>query len=181
MFNLKSRTNDNKELTLIEDVNIYVTTEFYEIIKDLLELNEVKELKNYPQHVGTSRLEHSIYVANFSYNWAKRFNLDYRSAARGGLLHDLFHYNWHESKQPEGNHAMAHPKIALRNAKQLALLNKIEIDAIEKHMWPVTLLPPVYKESMLVTLADKFSASVEIFLGFKNARKTKLALKKTEC
>lgn len=151
--------------------------EFYEIVDDLLSLKEVKELDNYPQHVGTSRFTHSMYVAYCSYKWAKFLNLDYRSAARGGLLHDLFHYNWSEDKQVEGYHAKAHPIIALRTAKELVVLNKVECDAIEKHMWPVTFKPPRYLESYIVTFADKYCATIEIFLGlnFAKSKETILA------
>lgn len=142
-------------------------TEFYDCIKDILELKEVQQLADYEQHIGTSRLDHSLYVSYYAYKWAKNIRCDYKSSARGGLLHDLFHYNWWEERHPDGRHAWTHPKIALRNAKELMLLNKIECDCIEKHMWPLCLSAPIYLESILVTLADKYSATVEVFAGSK--------------
>lgn len=154
--------------------------EFYEIIEDLLELEDVQGLHNFSQHLNTSRLEHSIYVAYFSYLSAKKMKLDYKSAARGALLHDLFHYNWWEHKHESGNHAKNHPKIALENARNLVKLNDIEADSILKHMWPLTISPPAYKESIIVTLADKVSATMEVFSGMGYKSKMKKALKKAE-
>ncbi len=142
-------------------------TQFYDCIKDILELDEIMALSTYDQHVGTSRLDHSLYVAYYAYKWAKSINADFKSSARGGLLHDLFHYNWWEDNHLEGKHAWTHPKIALRNAKEVVLLNKIECDCIVKHMWPLSLSMPRYKESYLVTFADKYSATVEVFLGLR--------------
>ena len=37
-----------------------------------------------------------------------------------------------------------------------------EADAILKHMWPLYLGMPKYKESYAVTLADKYAATLEI-------------------
>lgn len=142
--------------------------EFYNTIKDLIELKEVLDLANFEQHVGTSRLDHSLYVSYYAYCFAKKMNFNYRSAARGGLLHDLFHYNWSEVRHPEGRHAWTHPKIAANNAKEIAVLNKVELDCIEKHMWPLCIGAPKYVESYFVTLADKYTATVEIFVGLKS-------------
>ena len=54
-----------------------------------------------------------------------------------------------------------HPKIALRNATQIFNLNDIEKDVIVNHMWPVTIKIPHYKETVVVTFADKYSAIFE--------------------
>ena len=42
-------------------------------------------------------------------------------------------------------------------------LNEIEKDIISKHMFPLTFMPPRYRESVLVTLADKWCAICETF------------------
>ncbi len=139
-------------------------TEFFNCISELLEISDVQQLSNFAQHFKTNRLQHSLNVAYYSYRICKRLGLDYRSAARAGVLHDLFLYDWRKEKQPEGNHAKAHPRVALRNAERIADLNKVEKDAIVKHMWPLTVRPPRYKESMIVSMADKYSACYEIAL-----------------
>ena len=39
----------------------------------------------------------------------------------------------------------------------------MERDIIKKHMFPLTLTPPAYKESLLVCLVDKACSIYEIF------------------
>lgn len=135
--------------------------EFSDCVDDLLELEEVQKLEDYYQHCNTSRLQHSLNVAYYSYLMSKILHFDYRSAARAGMLHDLFWYDWRTEKH-EQLHAFHHPKEALRNARKITTLNKVEEDAIIKHMWPLSNGIPKYKESIIVTLADKYCATVEI-------------------
>jgi uncharacterized protein len=40
-------------------------------------------------------------------------------------------------------------------------LNDIEKDIIEKHMWPLTLKLPKYKEAFIVSFVDKYCAFME--------------------
>ena len=42
-------------------------------------------------------------------------------------------------------------------------LNDLEKDVIVKHMWPLTIKFPKYKESYIVTFVDKYCATVEFF------------------
>ena len=152
----------------VSDFNVLSTkdesemAEFYACIEDLLQAEDVQKLSLFTQHLNTSRLQHSINVAYYSFAWCKKMGLDYTSAARAGMLHDLYLYDWRDGRQPEGSHVKAHPIVALRNAKKIAELNAIEEDAILRHMWPGTLKPPKYKESMVVSMADKYSAYREV-------------------
>ncbi len=135
-------------------------TEFYSIIKDLISNETVQQMKNFRHHYNCNCYDHCIEVAYFSYIICKKFNLDYVSAARAGILHDLFLYDWrHSSKNLNRPHAFIHPKIALYNAQKLFMLNSKEQDIILKHMWPVTFFHfPKYKESFIITITDKISA-----------------------
>lgn len=136
--------------------------EFYEIIKDLRRNETVLKMKNYKQHYDCDCYEHCLEVAYWSYCFCKKFNLDYRAAARAGMLHDLFLYDWRNSRKKlnlEDWHAFIHPQIALKNALEICELSEIEQDIILKHMWPVTLFKiPKYKESYVITIMDKLSA-----------------------
>lgn len=145
--------------------NIVYDNEFEEIIRDLIENETVQEMKQYIQHCDTTCFDHCKNVAYYSYLICKKHRLDFYSAARGGMLHDLFLYNWRKSErrvQLEGLHAFVHPKIALINSMKLFHLNNIEKDVILKHMWPVTFFSfPKYKESYIITLVDKYCAIEE--------------------
>lgn len=90
-------------------------------------------------------------------------DLDYRSAARGEILHDFFLYGWHVEKPYRGLHGFAHPRMALRNANQYFHLNELEQDVITNHMWPLTITLPKYKEAYIAPIADKYCAFMEIF------------------
>jgi uncharacterized membrane protein len=144
--------------------------EFYDITKDIYTHDEFMKLKLHNHH-NSSIYDHVMDVSYFSYRACKFLKLDYRSAARGALLHDFFLYNWRNHDVPdlpaEKFHGIEHPKIAVANAKKYFILNDIEKDIIRKHMWPLTLVPPKYKESFIVSFADKYLASKEFFDKFK--------------
>ncbi len=149
-----------------------IAYEYLKCVSELLESENVKDLDNYSQHLNTSRLQHSINVSYYSYLICKRLKFDYKSAARAGLLHDLYLYNRHICKFEE-SHTIYHPKEALRNAKKIVELNEIEEDAILKHMWPLCKGLPKYKETVVVTLADKYCATAEIIKQINNSLKPK--------
>lgn len=134
--------------------------EFFEITKYLINHPTVLQMKNYRQHYDTNCYDHCIEVAYWSYRFCKKHNLDYVSMARAAILHDLFLYDWRHSKAMlKGWHAFRHPQIALENALKICDLNEKEKDIILKHMWPVTFFQfPKYKESFIITIADKLSA-----------------------
>ena len=135
--------------------------EFMDCISDLLELEGVQKLSEYFQHCSTTRLQHSINVAYHSYRICKFLHFDYKSAARAGLLHDLFYYDWTTEKTPE-RHTFYHPKEALKNALEMTDINAIEADAIVMHMWPRCFGIPRYKESYVITVTDKYCAVMEV-------------------
>lgn len=152
----------------LDNLNSSVAAEFQECISDLINLPEIQELNDYSQHAGTSRYQHSLNVSYYSFLMAKSLGCDYVSAARGGLLHDLFYYNFKSTTLSCSKHAYWHPRIALENAKSIANLNKVEEDIIIKHMWPMTGALPKYKESFIVTVADKYCATYEVTGAINN-------------
>lgn len=138
--------------------------EFYEAIKDLVEHPIVLEMKKYPHHCNTSCYQHCLNVAYYNFKLCKAFGLDAKSAARAGMLHDLFLYDWrtHAKITNEYFHAMTHPKKALNNAKKYFLLNELEQEIIIKHMWPLTVIPPRSWEAFIIGMTDKYCGFFEI-------------------
>lgn len=135
--------------------------EYQSIVKELIENETVLEMKNYRQHYETDCFEHCYAASFYCYKICKRLGLDYKSAARGALLHDLFLYDWREKSDRKGLHAFTHGKCALENANKLFKLNKIEQNMILRHMWPVTVVPPRYIEGFILTIVDKHCAMEE--------------------
>ena len=135
--------------------------EFMNIVKDILSDKTVQNLHLYKHHYISSRYEHCLSVAYNSYKICKFLGLDHVSAARAGVLHDLFLYDCENPETRPQKHIKEHPKIALANAEKLFLLNDIEKDIILKHMWPVTFSTPRYIETFIVTFVDKYCAVKE--------------------
>ncbi len=142
--------------------------EFIQILEPLLKTKEVRCLSEFRHHRYNTRLDHSLEVAWHSYVAAKRLSLDFVAAARGGLLHDLFFYDW----LTEGtiSHGHRHPQISLQNALKITELSILEIDMIKKHMWPLTLNPPRYIESWIVCFADTYCGIKDCVSLLKGAR-----------
>lgn len=142
--------------------------EYIKIVKPLLMNDKVLSMKKYIQHGNTTTLEHCLNVSYTCYRFAKILKLDYKAAARAALLHDLYLYDWHEDIPEEidklGKHAFYHPKVALKNALQVDKLNFCERDMIMRHMWPVTVVLPKFKETWLIVFIDKYCAMYEFFL-----------------
>lgn len=147
-----------------------IDAEFYRCIEDLIDTPEVQEMCHIPQHGSVSCFAHSVFVAYLSYRTCRKFGWDYRAAARGGLLHDLFLYDWRE-KTHDGMHAFSHPRAAAQNAARICELSECERDIILTHMWPVTPLAFYgYRESFVVSCVDKLCATAEAFRVFHRLR-----------
>lgn len=125
-------------------------------ISGIIEHPEFQSMRNYRHHGNMDCLSHSLRVADMAFSFAVRFNVDVVTTLRGALLHDFYLYDWHEPKH--SLHGYRHPYEALRKAEKRFELNFIERDIIKKHMFPLTLMPPLYRESWIVCIADKISA-----------------------
>lgn len=135
---------------------------FNSCIADLLSSPTVQSMHQYTQHSVVSTLEHCLFVSYVSFLVCRFLQWNFYVAARGGLLHDLFLYDWHDESSRGRLHGFTHPKKALRNANDLFKLNPMEQDIILKHMWPLTIRPPKYRESFVVCMADKFCCIAEV-------------------
>lgn len=145
-----------KELT---DIN------FYDCISDIISCNEVEQLKDITHHISTTRFQHCVNVSYYSYIVCRKFRFNARSAARAGMLHDLFYYDRKEyndhKEKGQISHSQLHSLMAAENASKLTDISELERDIIEKHMWPVTRKLPKYKESYVISFVDKYCAVLE--------------------
>ncbi|MET3559124.1 uncharacterized protein ABID29_002273 [Streptococcus rupicaprae] len=146
--------------------------EYMAYVGQLIDNPRVKRMEAIVHHHHSTRLQHSINVSYTSYKIAKKLGWDAKATARGGLLHDMFYYDWRDTKFNK-SHAWVHPRIALRNARKVTDINKKEEDIIVKHMWGATLAPPRYKESYIVTAVDKYWAVKEAITPFREAIKSR--------
>lgn len=144
--------------------------EYMECVRDLMEHPIVQSMEQYIQHGNTTCLEHCIRVSYLSYHICRKFGWNSRDAARGGLLHDLFLYDWHTHGRETGErfHGFTHPGAALRNARQYFALSAEEADIILRHMWPLTPVPPKTGAGFAVVYADKVCSVTETALQVRN-------------
>lgn len=152
-LNLRAKSNSFKDYT--------------KCVEDLIQSDIIGMMTGFIQHGSVTCFDHSLSVSYYSYLVCRVLRLDFRSAARGGLLHDLFLYDWHKTKLVGGMHGFTHPYTAYENASKHFTLSKLEKDIIIKHMWPLTIRLPRYKEAFVVSFVDKYCALVEIFKFFR--------------
>lgn len=138
-----------------------IAAEYREAISQLLQSPEFSALADFRHHKMT-RQQHSFNVSWYGFRLARLFRLDAAAAARSGLLHDLFYYNFREAHCSKNQHIYQHPQQALVNARQLTELSPKEEDIILNHMWPMCPRRPQYKETYLVSLIDKYCCLLEL-------------------
>jgi uncharacterized protein len=133
--------------------------------KEIIESDKFKESGAYIQHGSMTVDKHCINVARYSLMLADKLKVDCNKEEmiRGALLHDYFQYDWHDSKisMRRRLHGFYHPGIALHNAALEYTLTSREKDIIKKHMWPLTVVPPLCKEAWMVSAADKWCSLME--------------------
>ncbi len=153
-------------------------SEYFDCIRDYYYTDEFQSMSHFSQHGSVDRVQHINSVAYISYRIAKKYNMDYYKTARGALLHDLFYYDWRDSDPSHRLHGINHPRYALENARVLSAKNNVELTLLEeniirRHMFPLTIVPPRYKESVIVSMVDKYVAAMEMmaFVTSKMPRK----------
>ena len=144
--------------------------EYMECVRDILCHPVFQSMDQYIQHGTTTCKTHCMQVSYLGYKLCKQLGGNWRSAARAGLLHDLFLYDWHTHAKETGQyfHGFTHPKAALANADRYFRLTGEERMIILRHMWPLTLVPPTSRAGYAVTCADKYCSTVETTARFKH-------------
>ena len=145
---------------------------FMECVRDILEHPVFNSMDQYIQHGNTTCRTHCIQVSYLAYRICRRYGGNARSAARAGLLHDLFLYDWHTHARETGEHfhGFTHPKRALKNAERNFELTEEERGIILHHMWPLTPVPPASAAGFAIVWADKFCSASETFARLWNLR-----------
>lgn len=134
-------------------------------VSDLLQDDDVQSMRRLPQHRAyVSCYHHCLLVSYASWRLCDWLGLDARAAARGGLLHDLYLYDWKDkSTHPDFCHGTHHPEVALQNARARFTLFWREEDIIRSHMFPYT-PTKFYRclESAVVSTVDKLCTLAEL-------------------
>lgn len=131
----------------------------------LLHEGRLAQTKKYTQHSDMSVYQHCCHVAYMCCVLSMEIGIavSWKELIRGALLHDYFLYDWHEGPHPNFRHAFGHPSRAMRNALADYQLTKKEMQIIQRHMWPLTIMPPTCREAWIIVLADKICTVLEVF------------------
>ncbi|MEY8338803.1 HD domain-containing protein [Lachnospiraceae bacterium 62-35] len=138
--------------------------EYLACVRDILEHPVFQSMDHFIQHGHTTCKTHCIQVSYLSYKICRKHGWDFVAAARAGLLHDLFLYDWHTHARETGNyfHGYTHPRVAMENAVKYFGISKKEQRIILCHMWPLTPVPPMSMAGMAIVWADKFCSLAEV-------------------
>lgn len=166
---MKSRKRTSEKAKKKYQKFFYNQKELYELLKqyggDILASENFNKTKDHIQHGNMTVNNHCIDVARYSLAISRKLRIpcNRRELVRGALLHDYFLYDWHDKyhRGVKNLHGFYHPGIALRNALKEYKLTPREKDIIKKHMWPLTVVPPHYREAWIVTAADKYCSLLE--------------------
>lgn len=184
--------------SLIQYINAYIVnknqkknlnfknSEYYKIVKPILESEEFLKRKEFPHHYNESVYDHTLRVSYDCYKIGKKKNLDYKALAIAGLLHDFYEKPWQsdfEHKPLLQRHGFTHAENARANALKYfpELMNEKIESMIQTHMFPLNKKLPKYKESWILTLVDKADSIDFLFhplLLTKFVRKKELKKKK---
>ncbi len=129
--------------------------QYLSIVNDILEHDEFMKTKDIMHH-GMNRYDHSVRVSYYSYKLSKMLKLDYRGAARAGLLHDFFLVDNEALNIKEKLATLVnHPKYAVAYSSKFFELSDKEKDMILTHMFPIAITKvPKYMESWVVDTVD---------------------------
>lgn len=184
---------------VLEDIDISIKNsmffdEWYDTVKSILLHDEFQRRKLFLHHHNLSVWEHSILVSYKCFLASKYYGGDSRVCAIAGLLHDFYPQAWiwndklaeldngkylsefHIKKPLFKMHGFVHGKEAAKNYVKYfpELEDKRITNAIERHMFPLTLKAPRYFEGYILTSIDKLNSVRElpnvsfIASGFKN-------------
>ena len=144
---------------------------FRQEMERMLASEEIQQMEAFHQHNGNNTLQHVRNVACRSFQLAQKFgwDIDVKSLVRGAMLHDFYLYSVKDQVVGAYDHGIHHPVKALKNARERWDLSPKEENIIRSHMWPLTFLhPPLSREALLVSLADKDCAMKEMLFRRKN-------------
>lgn len=170
-----------KGLIPINNSDSMLKFSFLEVIRPLLEYPQVQEMKKYIQHGNTTCFQHCVHVAYLSYVICRFLSLNWRAAARAGMLHDFFLYDWHKDNRRFKSlcymHGFHHPSVALKNANALFDLSNREQDIILNHMFPLTFYRiPKYKETIVISIVDKICCITEFLSNFRKGKQQEIQI-----
>ncbi len=156
--------------------------EWYSIVEEILKHPEFQKRKLFMHHHNLSVWDHSTLVSFKAFMASKYFKADKRVCAIAGLLHDFYSQAWISTPEIEAledgkyTKAMKEPKPwykmhGFTHAKDASinyikyfphLEDKKITNCILRHMFPLNIIPPRYREGLIITAVDKLNSVHEL-------------------
>lgn len=146
--------------------------EYLSIVAPIINNSEFKKRKKWKHHEDVSLYEHLVAVSFLSYKICKKRGWNYKDAAIGGLLHDFYYKAWQENIMKKNKffkqHGFIHAKQSMYNSYRTfpKFMNKRIANIIQRHMFPLNIVPPRYKEGWVVCYVDK-KVSLNVIVNIK--------------
>ena len=139
---------------------------------DILNSERFKKAESVQHHKKYHVRGHSLRTAGSALricDWLNHHGVkvDRRDVIRAGLLHDIGMTEDQVHDSASYRKAYSHPKEGARIAAEEYGANEIQQNAIQRHMWPVCVIPPKHVAGWVVILADKTSSHKEFFAMVK--------------
>lgn len=146
--------------------SIEVKNEILRIGGDIIRSERFRKAWETTHHVEYNVAAHSLETAGYALliaRWLSRrgVKVNEEDVVRAALLHDIGMTESPVRKSPSYRKAYAHPKEGCRIAKDEFGANRLQLEAIRRHMWPICGVPPLHLTGWIVMMADKASASRE--------------------
>ena len=138
---------------------------------DILESERFRKCQEIPHHKGTTVFRHSLEVAEYGlllYEKGHDPGTDVRDVVRACLLHDIGMTDREIHESVSFVKAYTHPRRSAEIAEEEFGANRIQVDAILYHMWPICVIPPTTDVGWILLKADKHCARNDVIEVFRN-------------
>ena len=130
--------------------------------KNIIDSDLFRRCNNVVHHENTTAAMHMLHVACMSLlicNFLEHFNIhiDRTMMVTVSLLHDIGMVNRHRMSHPVTSHY--HESVRISN--KMFHVSKREEIAIARHMFPVSPIPPTFREGIVLTISDKICSIKE--------------------
>lgn len=144
---------------------------FLECVGALLDTSEVSSMKRWRHHFSITCYQHSLFVSYVAFRLARYFGWDYRAAARAGLLHDLYLYDPADGSAHPGNSVWTTRSSPCATPPPCApTCPSGRRTPSSPTCSPLALHLPRCREALVVNVADKVCATLEVVHLYQTRR-----------
>lgn len=140
-----------------------IRNEVLDIGDDIIHSARFRKAGRVQHHIKFTVAQHSMEVAMYALlisRWLKNrgVRISEEDTVRAALLHDIGMTEDAVHDSPSYKKAFLHPREGHRIARDEFHLNKVQLNAIHRHMFPIGIVPPKHVMGWVITFADNMSS-----------------------